>query len=117
MQITHTALFSIIPYQELEKKLKTSAALSITRRHFCSQMTASNLCSKECANCGVHILKALSGIEKAKRPEGMYVSHLRNGFASIAEAQEKPEITPKKDKLGIPVPRSDIFEDLLLGVS
>jgi hypothetical protein len=117
MQITHTALFNIISHQELEKKLKIGAALTITRRHFCSQMTASNLCSKECSNCAAHILKALSGLEEAGSPQGMYVNHLRNEYASIAEKQEKPKIVPKKDKLGIPVPRNDIFEDLLLGVS
>jgi hypothetical protein len=117
MQITHSALFSIISHQELKKKLSIGAALSITRRHLCSQMTPANLCTTHCSNCAVHILNALEGAESAAKPAGRYVQRLRHEFAAIAESQERRVDDTKRDALGIPVLRGDIFEDMLLGVS
>lgn len=116
MQIPHTALFAIILHQDLQKKLKVSAAILLTRRHFCSQMTTHKLCTTQCSNCAPAIQSALENIEQAAKPAAMYVTRLRHEFASIAEKQEKPEIEAKKDSLGLPVEREDIFEDLLAGL-
>lgn len=117
MHITPAALFAIIPHKNLQKKLNVGAALLLTRRHFCSQMTSSDLCTKKCTNCAAAILSALENIERASKPAAMYVARLRHEFANIAERQEKPEIEAKKDGLGLPVEREDIFEDLLAGIS
>jgi copper chaperone CopZ len=117
MQITDKALLAIIPYTDLQAKLKIGAAVRLTRRHFCSQMTTNNLCPMNCPDCAARILSALKNIEKAANPAGMYVVRLRHEYASVAEAQAKPEDTPKQDAMGLPVEREDIFEDLLAEVS
>ncbi len=117
MQISDKALFAIIPHEELRQKLPIGAALLLTRRHFCSQMTTHNLCTTECSNCAAAILAALENVEKAGSPAAMYVTRLRHEFANVAEAQKKPEIEAKKDKLGLPVEREDAFEDLLAELS
>lgn len=119
MQINPHQLTAIIPYEEISAKLKFSAAVAITRRHFCSQMNVNNLCSKVCSNCAVNITAAFKGIGDAKDPSAMYVTRLRHEFASVAENQPKqqPKEDSKKDRLGLEIERADLFEELLLGVS
>lgn len=118
MQIKPAALLNIITYTELqEKKLKIGAAMVCIRRHFCSQMTASNKCTKHCNECALHIQNAMRGIETAKSPEGMLVNRLRHEFAGIEEkADETKKPTVDLDKFGKPT-HADMFANILAEVS
>jgi len=118
MEISKQELLDIIPYKELQQtKLTLPAALVITRRHYCSQMTTHNLCSN-CLNCKERIREAFQGLETLSRAEGMFVTRLRHQVANALEeidAQKKPEV--KTNLFGEKDTSQDLFADMLTGLS
>jgi hypothetical protein len=118
MQITAKALLQIVPYQEMQShSIKVGAAVTVVRRHFCTQMSANGLCTKECSNCALHIQNAIDGIERAGKPTGMFVGRIRQEAAAAIESAHAAEKSPKKSiKLG-ETEKTDAFEELLAGVT
>jgi len=119
MEISKPALLAIIPYKELQRTtLTVPAALVITRRHFCSQMTTHNLCTAECTNCKEPIQAALQGLDALDKAEGMFVTRLRHQVAKALEAvdaQKEPVV--KTNAFGEKDTSVDLFADLLTGLS
>ena len=118
MQITAKALLQIVPYQEMQShSIKVGAAVTIVRRHFCTQMNANNLCTKECSECALHIQNAIDGIERAGKPVAMFVGRIRQETASVIESAHAKEGPSKKTiKLG-QTEKTDAFDELLVGIT
>ncbi|MGD8405301.1 MAG: hypothetical protein PVJ21_16695 [Anaerolineales bacterium] len=119
MQINPKTLLAIIPHSELQElKLTVGAAVSLTRRLYCSQMTINNLCTKNCDDCAARIREAAAGLQAAKRPAGLYAARLRHQVANALEeldAQKEPEV--QKNKYGERDETVDIFDTLLAASS
>ena len=118
MQITSKTLLEIIPYQEIANHhITVGAAVTVVRRHFCSQMNANNLCTKECSDCALHIQNAIDGVERAGKPVAMFVGRIRQEAATVIEgANIKKKPTKTNVKLGESAP-ADAFEKLLAGLT
>jgi hypothetical protein len=118
MEISKQALLEIIPYKELQRtKLTIPAALVITRRHYCSQMTTHNLCTAECLKCSDRLREAVQGLESLSRAEGMFVTRLRHQVAeALEEIDAQKEPTVKTNLFGEKDTSADLFADLLTGL-
>jgi hypothetical protein len=118
MQITSKTLLEIIPYQEIANHhITVGAAVTVVRRHFCTQMNTNNLCTQECSKCALHILNSIDGIERAGKPVGMFVGRIRQEVATVIEsANTKKEPSEKPIKLGR-TQKGDAFEELLAGIT
>jgi hypothetical protein len=118
MQITSKALLQIVPFPEMQKhRVTVGAAVTVVRRHFCSQMNTNNLCTEECTNCALHIQSAIYEIEQAGKPVGMFVGRTRQIVASVIEdALAEKEPSKKSVKLG-DARETDAFEELLAGIT
>jgi len=114
MQITPKNLFQILPYSELKKLgLTVSAAVGLTRRFYCSQMTMNNLCTQDCGDCAARLLRATSNLKTAGKPAGLFAANLRRQVADAVEAidnQKKAEV--QRNKWGEKDETVDIFAAL-----
>ena len=114
MQIAPQSMFQIIPYQELKRlKLKVSAAVGLTRRFYCAQMTMNDLCTKECSDCAARLLRATTNLETAQKPAALFISNLRRMAADAAEEADKQKVADvQRNKWGERDETVDLFASL-----
>jgi hypothetical protein len=119
MQITPNNLFQILPYTELKKLgLTVSAAVGLTRRFYCSQMTMNDLCITDCNACAARLLRATSNLETASKPTGLFAANLRRQVADAVEEvdnQKKPEV--QRNRFGEKDDTVDLYAELEAGLS
>jgi hypothetical protein len=119
MQITPKKLLEIIPYTELKKlRLTVSAAVGLTRRFYCSQMTMNDLCTSDCDACAARLLRATSNLETASKSTGLFAANLRRQVADATEEiDNQRKATVQKNKWGEKDDTVDIFSELEAGMS
>jgi len=102
MQIKPKTLLAIISHSELQElKLTVGAAVSLTRRLYCSQMTMNDLCTKNCDDCAARLLRATGHLEQADRPPALFASNLRRQVANaVEEADGQKKADFQKNRFG-----------------
>jgi hypothetical protein len=119
MQINPKTLLDIIPHSQLQDlKLTVGAAVSLTRRLYCSQMSMNDLCTKNCDDCAARLLRATSNLERADRPPALFASNLRRQVANAVEETEgQKKADFQRNKFGEKDDTVDIFAALETGLS
>jgi hypothetical protein len=115
MQIYPSKLLAILSYEKLKRtKLNIGAAVAMTRRHYCSQMTMNNLCPGKCEDCSVRILAAIDHVLKADvKPEAAFVVKLRDQAANAMDEQDTEKVpTVALNKFGEKDNSVDLFGEL-----